>query len=77
MAKEYKLGNSVVVRLNDGRIVEGKIKAIIRATDGRVFACFLCYRLLPVLGNKPEILSRNRQSKSAFQTPSQKMLKTL
>ncbi|MGB2666753.1 MAG: hypothetical protein WAK48_22305 [Candidatus Acidiferrum sp.] len=34
MAEEYKLGNSVVVRLNDGRIVEGKIKAIIRATDG-------------------------------------------
>ena len=34
MAEEYKLGNSVVVRLNDGRIVEGKIKAIVRATDG-------------------------------------------
>jgi hypothetical protein len=34
MAEEYKLGNSVIVRLNDGRIVEGKIKAIVRATDG-------------------------------------------
>jgi hypothetical protein len=34
MAEEYKLGNSVVVRLNDGRIVEGTIKAIVRATDG-------------------------------------------
>jgi hypothetical protein len=34
MANEYRLGNSVTVRLNDGRIVEGKIKAIIRAKDG-------------------------------------------
>ena len=34
MSEEYKLGNSVVVRLNDGRIVEGTIKAIVRATDG-------------------------------------------
>jgi hypothetical protein len=34
MSEEYKLGNSVIVRLNDGRIVEGKIKGIVRATDG-------------------------------------------
>ena len=30
----YKVGNPVIVRLNDGRIVEAKIRAIIEHTDG-------------------------------------------
>jgi hypothetical protein len=34
VANEYKVGNPITVRLNDGRIVEGKIRAVIEATDG-------------------------------------------
>jgi hypothetical protein len=34
MANAYKVGQSVVVRLNDGRIVEGKIRAVIEQTNG-------------------------------------------
>jgi hypothetical protein len=34
VANEYKVGNPIVVRLNDGRIVEGKIRAVIEGTDG-------------------------------------------
>jgi hypothetical protein len=30
----YKVGNPIIVRLNDGRIVEGKIRAVIEGTDG-------------------------------------------
>ncbi len=31
---KYKVGNQVVVRLNDGRIVEAKIRAVIEQTNG-------------------------------------------
>jgi hypothetical protein len=34
MANEYKLGSSVIVRLNDGRLVEAKIRAVIEQTNG-------------------------------------------
>ncbi|HUN64373.1 MAG TPA: hypothetical protein VMU53_20400 [Candidatus Sulfotelmatobacter sp.] len=34
VASEYKVGNPIIVRLNDGRIVEGKIRAIVEGTDG-------------------------------------------
>ena len=34
MANAYKVGQSVVVRLNDGRIVEAKIRAVIEQTNG-------------------------------------------
>ncbi len=34
MAKDYKIGNTVTVRLNDGRIVEAKIRAVIERTNG-------------------------------------------
>ena len=34
MANEHKVGNSVVVRLNDGRLVEAKIRAVIEQTNG-------------------------------------------
>ena len=34
MAKEYKVGNPVIVRLDDGRIVDGKIRAVTEDTDG-------------------------------------------
>jgi hypothetical protein len=30
----YKVGNPIVVRLNDGRIVEAKIRAVIEETNG-------------------------------------------
>jgi hypothetical protein len=30
----YKVGNPIVVRLNDGRIVEAKIRAVIEQTNG-------------------------------------------
>lgn len=30
----YKVGQSVVVRLNDGRIVEAKIRTIVEQTSG-------------------------------------------
>jgi hypothetical protein len=32
--KQYKVGNSITVRLNDGRIVEAKIRAVIEQTNG-------------------------------------------
>ncbi len=31
---KYKVGNQVVVRLNDGRIVEAKIRAVIEQPNG-------------------------------------------
>ncbi len=34
VAKEHKVGNPIIVRLNDGRIVEGKIQAVIEGIDG-------------------------------------------
>lgn len=34
MANAYKVGQSVVVRLNDGRLVEAKIRAVIEQTNG-------------------------------------------
>ncbi|MGB2662750.1 MAG: hypothetical protein WAK48_02025 [Candidatus Acidiferrum sp.] len=34
MDKQYKVGNSITVRLNDGRIVEAKIRAVIEQTNG-------------------------------------------
>jgi hypothetical protein len=34
MGEEYKVGSPIVVRLNDGRIVEAKIRAVIEGTDG-------------------------------------------
>jgi hypothetical protein len=34
MASAYKVGNPTVVRLNDGRIVEAKIRAVIEQTNG-------------------------------------------
>ena len=34
MASAHKVGDSVVVRLNDGRIVEATIRAVVDATDG-------------------------------------------
>jgi hypothetical protein len=34
MANAYKVGNPIIVRLNDGRIVEAKIRAVVEATDG-------------------------------------------
>ena len=34
VASEHKVGNTIVVRLNDGRIVEAKIRAIVEGTDG-------------------------------------------
>jgi hypothetical protein len=34
MADKYKIGNPIVVRLNDGRIVEAKIRAVIEQTNG-------------------------------------------
>ena len=34
MVNEYKVGNPTVVRLNDGRIVEAKIRAVIEQTNG-------------------------------------------
>ena len=30
----YKVGSPVIVRLNDGRIVEAKIRAVIEQTNG-------------------------------------------
>jgi small nuclear ribonucleoprotein (snRNP)-like protein len=30
----YKIGSTVVVRLNDGRIVEAKVRAVIEQTNG-------------------------------------------
>jgi hypothetical protein len=30
----YKVGNSITVRLNDGRIVEAKIRAVVEQTNG-------------------------------------------
>lgn len=37
----------------------------------RVFARCFCYRLLPLQRNNPEISSRNPQSQSGVQTPSE------
>jgi hypothetical protein len=34
MANEYKVGSSIVVRLNDGSLVEAKIRAVIEQTNG-------------------------------------------
>ncbi len=34
MAKEYKVGDQLIVRLNYGRIVEAKIRAAIDSTEG-------------------------------------------
>ena len=34
MASAYKVGQLVVVRLNDGRIVEAKIRAVVEQTNG-------------------------------------------
>lgn len=34
MADKYKVGSPIVVRLNDGRIVEAKIRAVIEQTNG-------------------------------------------
>ncbi len=34
MAETYKVGSPIVVRLNDGRIVEAKIRAVIEQTNG-------------------------------------------
>jgi hypothetical protein len=34
MANEYKVGNPIIVRLNDGRIVEAKIRAVVEPTNG-------------------------------------------
>ncbi|MGB2632507.1 MAG: hypothetical protein WAM58_01105 [Candidatus Acidiferrum sp.] len=34
MAKEYKVGDPLIVRLNYGRIVEAKIRAAIDSTEG-------------------------------------------
>ena len=34
MGATYKVGNPIVVRLNDGRIVEAKIRAVIEETNG-------------------------------------------
>lgn len=34
VAKEYKVGNLIIVRLNDGRIVEAKIRAVLEQTNG-------------------------------------------
>ena len=34
IAEKYKVGYPVVVRLNDGRIVEAKIRAVIEQTNG-------------------------------------------
>jgi hypothetical protein len=34
VAETYKVGNPIVVRLNDGRIVEAKIRAVVEQTNG-------------------------------------------
>jgi hypothetical protein len=34
MANEYEVGNPITVRLNDGRIVEAKIRAVVEQTNG-------------------------------------------
>ena len=34
MAEKYKVGNPVIVRLNDGCLVDAKIRAVIEQTNG-------------------------------------------
>jgi hypothetical protein len=34
LSTAYKIGEPIIVRLNDGRIVEAKIKAVIEGTNG-------------------------------------------
>jgi hypothetical protein len=34
MSEKYKVGSPVIVRLNDGRVVEAKIRTVIENTNG-------------------------------------------
>ena len=42
MASAYKVGESVVVRLSDGRLVEAKIRAIVEQTNGYTCSWIIC-----------------------------------